>query len=37
MSNIIVFVAFGIYICIKSTIESNLIKEFNQKLKEKNQ
>lgn len=37
ISFIIVFVAFGICICIKSTIESNLIKKINQKLKEKSQ
>lgn len=32
----IVFVAFGLYGCIKSTIESDLIKKINKKLKERN-
>ncbi len=33
---IIVFVSCALYFCIKSTIESDLVKKINQKLKERN-
>lgn len=36
VSFMIIFMLSSIYICIKATIESNLIKKINQKLKERN-
>lgn len=35
ISFIIVFILYGIYLCIKTTIENNIIKKINQKLKER--
>ncbi len=36
ISFVIIFVLFGVFVFIKSAIESNLIRQINQKLKERN-